>query len=71
MEELESLIRRAKQPATAERHAAFDELVRRFQDLVYSCTLSHLGDAHLAQDAAQETFLVAYQSLGNVVELLS
>ena len=68
MEELKSLIRRATDPATEKRHAAFDELVRRFQDLVYSCTLGHLGDAHLAQDAAQETFLVAYQTLGALKE---
>ena len=63
MEELEALIRCAADPADTGRHAAFDELVRRFQDMVYSCALSHLGDVHLAQDVAQETFLVAYQSL--------
>lgn len=31
-------------------------LVRRFQDRVYGVALAVLGDAHLAEDVAQQTF---------------
>ena len=36
---------------------AFEELVRRFEREIYSYLHSHLGDAHLAEDAFQATFL--------------
>jgi len=36
---------------------AFEELVRRFERELYSYLCSYLGDAHLAEDAFQATFL--------------
>ena len=36
---------------------AFKELVRRFEREIYSYLRSYLGDAHLAEDAFQATFL--------------
>ena len=36
---------------------AFEELVRRFEREIYSYLRHHLGDAHLAEDAFQATFL--------------
>jgi RNA polymerase sigma factor (sigma-70 family) len=42
---------------------AFDELVVRFQDAAREWAFQVLGDAHLAEDAAQEAFLVAYHQL--------
>jgi len=45
--------------AYAERHSepAFAELVRRHVDLVHSAALRMVGDAHLAQDVSQATFV--------------
>lgn len=45
------------------RHAAFGELVNRFQNMAYHLAYGVLEDAYLAQDAAQEAFVAAYQSL--------
>jgi RNA polymerase sigma factor (sigma-70 family) len=47
---------------------AFDQLVIRFQDMAYASAYAILGDPHLAQDAAQEAFLDAYQNLGQLRE---
>lgn len=46
-----------------ERHAAFGELVARFQDMAFACAYAVLGDFYLAEDAAQESFINAWQSL--------
>jgi RNA polymerase sigma-70 factor (ECF subfamily) len=43
---------------------AFNDLVLRFQDLVYSVTRSILGDRDAAEDATQETFISAFEHLG-------
>ena len=42
---------------------AYGELVLRFQDMAYACAVAYLGDAHAAQDAVQEAFLVAFLDL--------
>jgi RNA polymerase sigma factor (sigma-70 family) len=65
MNEVQSLVRIAQCPETSrlERHRAFGVLVGRFQDMVYAYSFAVLGDFHLAQDVAQETFLKAYQEL--------
>jgi RNA polymerase sigma factor (sigma-70 family) len=47
----------------AQRLAAFGRLVRRFADMAYGCAHAILGDFHLAQDAAQEAFLIAWRRL--------
>ncbi len=46
-----------------ERHEAFGELVARFQDMAFGCAYAVLGDFYLAEDAAQEAFINAWQSL--------
>jgi RNA polymerase sigma-70 factor (ECF subfamily) len=43
--------------------AAFGELVRRYQDRVYATVYRMVGNTEDAQDAVQEAFLHAYQSL--------
>ena len=44
--------------------AAFTALVRRYQDRIYNVTFRMLTNAEDAADAAQETFLAAYEGLG-------
>lgn len=42
---------------------AYEELVDRYQRLVYSLALNYINDPGLAEDAAQEVFLKAYTHL--------
>jgi RNA polymerase sigma-70 factor, ECF subfamily len=43
--------------------SGFEELVRKYQDRVYNLCRYMIQDTHDAQDAAQDTFLKAYQNL--------
>ena len=45
---------------------AFEEIVRRYQSLVYSSALQVVKDPAAAQDVAQESFIAAYLSLANL-----
>ncbi len=54
--------------ALAERHAAFGQLVARFQDLAFGCAYAVLRDFYLAEDAAQQAFFAAWQKLGQLRE---
>jgi RNA polymerase sigma factor (sigma-70 family) len=45
---------------------AFGELVVRFQNMAYGCAYAVLSDFHMAQDAAQDAFIEAHRSLGNL-----
>jgi sigma-70-like protein len=49
--------------AMPERHQAFEEIVRRFVHLVAACAYASLRDPALAEDAAQDTCLLAWQCL--------
>jgi len=42
---------------------AFNNLVLHYQDMVYNLTYRILGDAEVAADASQDTFLSAYQAV--------
>ncbi|MSP62065.1 MAG: sigma-70 family RNA polymerase sigma factor [Myxococcales bacterium] len=44
--------------------AAFSELHRRYRPRIYALAMHLTGDAHDADDVAQEAFLRAYRSLG-------
>jgi RNA polymerase sigma-70 factor, ECF subfamily len=46
--------------------AAYGDLVRRHEQAVVAAAASILSDVHAAQDAAQETFLVAHQRLATL-----
>lgn len=45
---------------------AFEQLVRRFQNMAYGYAFAIVGDFHLAQDVAQEAFVEAYRQLPNL-----
>ncbi len=49
--------------ALAEKQEAFGKIVCAFQDMAYACAYAVLGDFHLAEDAAQEAFISAWQKL--------
>jgi RNA polymerase sigma factor (sigma-70 family) len=64
VEQLPSLVQRAQ----AGDLEAFGMVVTRFQDMAYAQAYAMLGDAHLAEDAAQEAFIDAYVSLPRLRE---
>src|SRR5215208_472082 len=68
MNKARALVLKAKDSnaTLTERHEAFCELVRIFQDMAYACAYAVLGDFHLAEDAAQEAFITAWQMLGQL-----
>lgn len=45
--------------------SAFEELVLKYQDRIYNLCRNMLGNTHDAEDAAQDTFIKAYQNLDN------
>ena len=59
MRELNGLVRRAQ----ADDLEAYNEIVRRLQDMAVMYAHALLGDFHLAEDAAQESFVAAYLDL--------
>jgi RNA polymerase sigma-70 factor (ECF subfamily) len=70
MKKTRSLIVKATdaEATLAGRHEAFDELVRRFQDVAFACAYAVLRDFHLAEDAAQESFITAWRKLAQLRE---
>lgn len=65
----ELIARMSKEDAgRLEKEQAFEELVVRYQDMAYGLAYSMLGDAHLAQDAAQEAFLTVWRELDQLRE---
>lgn len=44
--------------------AAFNELVERYQRLVYNLALRMMGNVSAAEDVTQDTFLSAYKAIG-------
>ena len=70
MKDVDYIVLRAVDPnnPAAVRREAFGELVIRFQDMAFGCAFAVLGDAYLAQDTAQEAFVVAWQKLAQLRE---
>ena len=70
MKDVDHIVVRAADPnnPAAARREAFGELVIRFQDMAFGCAFAVLGDAYLAQDTAQEAFVVAWQKLAQLRE---
>ena len=70
MKDVQDIVLTAADPNNppAARREAFGELVIRFQDMAFACAFAVLGDVYLAQDTAQEAFVVAWQKLGQLRE---
>ena len=68
MEEIQRFVTIATTPDTdvEQKHQAFGEIVKRFQDMAFASAYAVLGDFQLAQDAAQEAFLSAYRNLNKL-----
>jgi RNA polymerase sigma-70 factor (ECF subfamily) len=45
--------------------SVFEELILKYQDRIFNLCRHTLGDVHDAEDAAQDTFIKAYQNLNN------
>ena len=65
MEDLKKLILWVAQTGST---SAYDIIVRRFQDMAVGYAYSVLGDFHLAEDAAQEAFIEAFDCLPKLRE---
>ena len=48
--------------------SAFTTLVKKHQKRVHALAWRKVGDFHIAEELAQDTFLKAYQKLGNTEE---
>ncbi len=70
MNEIDAFVIKAmdSEATLAERHEAFSVIVRAFQDMAYACAYAVLKDFHLAEDAAQEAFIPAWQKLHQLRE---
>ena len=70
MTNIQDIVNQATDPVSPlkTRHEAFTDLVLRFQDMAFGCAFAVLGDACLAEDAAQEAFVVAWQKLSQLRE---
>jgi RNA polymerase sigma factor (sigma-70 family) len=60
VEEIKALVTRVRMGD----QAAFEIIVRRFQDMAVGYGYARLGDIQLAEDAAQEAFINAYDDIG-------
>ena len=70
MQDLEQLVINARngRQSKEDRQEAFASLVGEFYEMAFRWAFSRLNDADLAQDAAQEAFVVAYQMLHQLKE---
>jgi RNA polymerase sigma factor (sigma-70 family) len=70
VDEIGALVIKARDPnaSLAANHEAFGKLVWSFQDMAYACAYAVVGDFQLAEDAAQEAFISAWQKLAQLRE---
>ena len=69
MKDLQTLIYEATDPNAflAQRHKAFGELVRRYQDMVYGICYRMTSDPVDAEDLAHDAFIEAFLKIGQLV----
>jgi RNA polymerase sigma factor (sigma-70 family) len=63
-----TLVQQARDPSASlhEQHAAFGQLVRQSQHIVFGLALANLRDVEEAKDAAQDTFATAWHRLSQL-----
>jgi RNA polymerase sigma factor (sigma-70 family) len=66
MEKMRELVVRAQKGGPPEQRAAFGQIVRLMQDMVFGYAYSIVGDFHLAEDASQEAFIAAFRHLASL-----
>jgi RNA polymerase sigma factor (sigma-70 family) len=67
MERASELVIQAMQASGRDaRIEAFGALVTQYKDMAYGYAYSILGDFHLAEDAAQDAFITAFERLGEL-----
>ena len=64
----DQLVEKTQAAAGQQREEAFAELIAQFQSVAHGWAYTVLGDAHLAQDVVQESFLTAYQKIDQLRE---
>jgi RNA polymerase sigma factor (sigma-70 family) len=62
----ELVLRAGTAEVSTERHRAFEELVRLFQDRAFALAFAVLREPADAEDAAQRAFITAWQKLGQL-----
>jgi len=62
------VVRAATASSEDDRINAYGHLVERFRDMACGYAYSILGDFHLAEDAAQDAFVIAYRTLNQLRE---
>lgn len=68
MDDTLQLIHEAQTGNAAERRAAFDVLLPRYQRMAFQVAYAVLNDVHLAEDTVQEAFITAYLRIGQLRE---
>lgn len=67
MEQIRDIVTRATSAATRdERIEAYGRLVEQFRDMACGYAYALLGDFHLAEDMAQEAFILAFEKLAQL-----
>jgi RNA polymerase sigma factor (sigma-70 family) len=65
---LDTLVKdaRNRELSATQRHDAFGEIVNHFQDIAFKWAYTVVEEPHMAQDAVQEAFVIAYQNLNQL-----
>lgn len=66
METLQTTLHELIEEAKAGNSAAFTQIARQYQNLVFGYAFGMLGDFHLAQDVTQETLFIAFSSISKL-----
>ncbi len=66
MSQLTELVAQAQSSDDNLKRDAFNELVRRFRGMAYKKAYATLNDPHMAEDAVQDAFIIAYTRINQL-----